>query len=107
MLAGVVYGGFVIVVDEDIDPSDSYDVLWAMATRTDPEKDIDVVWQAWGSKVDPLIHKSSHFTPTLVLSSMPAVLTSGRMISQPSRPRVPSWRPSSWRSTARKNISKG
>ncbi len=43
----------VIVVDEDIDPSDSYDVLWAMATRTDPEKDIDVVRQAWGSKVDP------------------------------------------------------
>jgi hypothetical protein len=29
------------------------------------------------------------------------------MISQPSRPRVPSWRPSLWRSTARKNISKG
>ena len=46
-------GCFVIVVDEDIDPSDSYDVLWAMATRTDPEKDIDVVRQAWGSKVDP------------------------------------------------------
>ena len=57
---GAYMGRFVIVVDEDIDPSDSYDMLWAMATRTDPEKDIDVIRQAWGSKVDPLIHKSSH-----------------------------------------------
>lgn len=57
---GSYMGSFVIVIDEDIDPSDSYDVPWVMATRIDPEKDIDVVRQAWGSKVDPLIHKSSH-----------------------------------------------
>ncbi|MBI2089418.1 MAG: UbiD family decarboxylase [Deltaproteobacteria bacterium] len=56
---GAYMGRFVIVVDEDIDPSDTYDMLWAMATRTDPEKDIDIIRQAWGSKVDPLIHKSS------------------------------------------------
>lgn len=57
---GAYMGRFVIVVDEDIDPSDTYEMLWAMATRTDPERDIDVVRQAWASKVDPLIHKSSH-----------------------------------------------
>ena len=46
---------FVIVVDEDIDPSNMTDVLWAMATRCDPEVDIDIVRGLHGILLDPVI----------------------------------------------------
>ena len=35
--------GFVVVVDEDIDPTNLFEVLWAMCTRCDPTEDIDIV----------------------------------------------------------------
>src|SRR5712692_7193880 len=38
-----VYTKFVIVVDDDIDARDWKDVMWAMATRMDPARDITVV----------------------------------------------------------------
>jgi 4-hydroxy-3-polyprenylbenzoate decarboxylase len=45
---------FTVVVDEDIDPSYLYDVIWAMGTRCDPEKDIDILRKNWSSRLDPL-----------------------------------------------------
>jgi len=38
-----VYTKFVIVVDDDIDARDWTDVMWAVATRMDPARDITVV----------------------------------------------------------------
>ena len=32
-------GRYVVVVDDDIDPTDMQDVIWAMGTRTDPKTD--------------------------------------------------------------------
>ncbi len=60
--AGAYMGRFVIVVDEDIDPSNTYDVLWALSSRADPERDIDIMRKALGSKLDPLIHKDNPST---------------------------------------------
>ncbi|MFH0914699.1 MAG: hypothetical protein V1849_05390, partial [Chloroflexota bacterium] len=40
---------FIIVVDDDIDPSSTSEVLWALGTRVDPESSIDVVRHCWGS----------------------------------------------------------
>ncbi|MDP2726992.1 MAG: UbiD family decarboxylase, partial [Dehalococcoidia bacterium] len=57
--AGAYLCRFVIVVDDDIDPSDTYNVLWAMASRTDPQQDIDIMRKCWSSKTDPLIRKES------------------------------------------------
>ncbi|MBI2848631.1 MAG: UbiD family decarboxylase [Chloroflexi bacterium] len=57
--AGAYMGRFVVVVDDDIDPFNTEEVLWAMSTRTDPAGDIDIVRKCWGSKVDPLIPKES------------------------------------------------
>src|SRR3990172_1519768 len=37
--SGALIGNYVVVVDDDIDPSNTYDVLWAMATRSSPDKD--------------------------------------------------------------------
>ncbi len=34
---------FVVVVDEDVDPTDLDQVLWAVSTRTDPARDMDVI----------------------------------------------------------------
>ena len=38
-----MYAKFVIVVDDDIDARDWKDVMWAMATRMDPARDITVI----------------------------------------------------------------
>jgi 4-hydroxy-3-polyprenylbenzoate decarboxylase len=54
--AGAFTGRYVIVVDEDIDPSNTFDVLWAFSTRSDPATDIDILRRTWSSSADPLIH---------------------------------------------------
>jgi 4-hydroxy-3-polyprenylbenzoate decarboxylase len=46
---------FIIVVDDDIDPSNMQDVLWAMATRCEPALDIDIVRQMRGTPLDPVL----------------------------------------------------
>ena len=51
--AGNYLGRFVVVVDEDIDPANLNDVVWAMSTRCDPERDIDVIRNAWSGPLDP------------------------------------------------------
>ena len=44
---------FVIAVDDDIDPSNMQDVLWAVATRCEPAADIDILRQMRGTPLDP------------------------------------------------------
>ncbi len=46
-------GRFVVVVDEDIDPTNIHDVTWAMASRCDPDADIDIIRNAWSGPLDP------------------------------------------------------
>ena len=54
---GGMGGRYVVVVDEDIDPTDIKQVLWAMCTRSDPEKDLDIVRRTRSSPLDPIIKK--------------------------------------------------
>ncbi len=58
-MGGGFMGRWTVVVDEDIDPTDTNEVLWAMCTRVDPVKDIDIVRRCWSSSVDPIIHQPS------------------------------------------------
>lgn len=46
---------FVVVVDDDIDVANLNEVVWAMSTRCDPVRDIDVIGGTWGSKLDPML----------------------------------------------------
>jgi 4-hydroxy-3-polyprenylbenzoate decarboxylase len=46
---------YVVVVDDDIDPANLDEVIWAMSTRSDPAQDIEVMRRTWGSKLDPLL----------------------------------------------------
>ncbi len=57
-MLGSTYGyhrRFVIIVDDDIDPSDIDQVLWALATRCDPATAINVITEAWSTPLDPRI----------------------------------------------------
>jgi 4-hydroxy-3-polyprenylbenzoate decarboxylase len=46
-------GRFVVVVDDDIDPSNMDEVIWAMTSRVDPASDIHTVNNCWASPLDP------------------------------------------------------
>jgi 4-hydroxy-3-polyprenylbenzoate decarboxylase len=48
-------GRIVVVVDDDVDPSNLADVMWAVATRCEPAESIDIVRNAWSSVLDPRI----------------------------------------------------
>jgi UbiD family decarboxylase len=43
---------WVIVVDEDIDPFNITEVLWALGTRCDPDSAVDTVRGWWGNHLD-------------------------------------------------------
>ena len=53
--AGAYLGRYVVVVDEDIDPSNTFDVLWAIASRSEPAESIDVIHRCWSGPLDPRI----------------------------------------------------
>ena len=48
-------GRLVVVVDDDVDPSDLADVMWAVTTRCEPSEQTDIVRNAWSSALDPRI----------------------------------------------------
>jgi 4-hydroxy-3-polyprenylbenzoate decarboxylase len=48
-------GRLVVVVDDDVDPSNLADVMWAITTRCEPAEQIDIVRNAWSSTLDPRI----------------------------------------------------
>jgi 4-hydroxy-3-polyprenylbenzoate decarboxylase len=45
----------VVVVDDDVDPSNLADVMWAVTTRCEPSEQVDIVRNAWSSALDPRI----------------------------------------------------
>jgi UbiD family decarboxylase len=51
---GAYMSRYSVVVDDDIDPSSLQEVMWAVATRTDPAVDIDIIRRGMGSKNDPM-----------------------------------------------------
>jgi UbiD family decarboxylase len=56
--AGGYLGRYVIVVDDDIDVTNTNDVLWALTTRSNPEIDIETIRRSWSGPLDPIIPKS-------------------------------------------------
>ena len=51
---GAYMSRWSVVVDDDIDPANLHEVMWAVATRTDPAIDIDIIQRGMGSKNDPM-----------------------------------------------------
>lgn len=57
---------YIIIVDEDIDPSNMNDVIWALVMRSQPNKDIDII-NDWSSiALDPLIPKPADVYSTSI-----------------------------------------
>jgi UbiD family decarboxylase len=54
--AGNYHGRFIVVVDEDIDPTDLGEVIWAISTRCDPKTAISVIDGCWSTPLDPAMH---------------------------------------------------
>ena len=53
--SGTYNGRWIVVVDEDIDPYNLKEVLWAMTTRCDPARDIEIIDGCWSTPLDPLV----------------------------------------------------
>jgi 4-hydroxy-3-polyprenylbenzoate decarboxylase len=51
-------GRIVVLVDEDVDPSNLADVMWAVTTRAEPSQDVDIVRNAWSSALDPRLSET-------------------------------------------------
>jgi 4-hydroxy-3-polyprenylbenzoate decarboxylase len=62
--AGAYAGRWVVVVDEDIDPANIHEVLWAMATRCQPATDIEFINRSRSTPLDPLCFdkKKNYYT---------------------------------------------
>jgi 3-polyprenyl-4-hydroxybenzoate decarboxylase len=43
-----------VVVDEDIDPANTNQVIWALCTRTDPREDVEILKRCWSTRLDPM-----------------------------------------------------
>ena len=84
-MLGSTYGyhrRFVIIVDDDVDPSNIDDVMWALATRSDPATAINVITDAWSTPLDPRItpHPGRRATsPIRSRSSTPVSRTIGKI----------------------------
>ena len=72
-LGGAYNGRFVVVVDEDIDPTSEFDVLWAMATRCDPDQAVEIISRAASGSLDVCIppENKGHSSRCLIDACMP------------------------------------
>lgn len=51
--AAAYYTKWIIAVDDDVDPTDFNEVMWALSTRCHPADDIDVLRNTWSTGLDP------------------------------------------------------
>jgi len=51
--AAAYYTKWVIAVDDDIDPTDFDQVMWALSTRCHPSEDLDILRNTWSTGLDP------------------------------------------------------
>lgn len=58
--AGAYANKYVIVVDDDIDPANMNDVIWAMCTRVDPREDVEILRGCWSTTLDPTSYLPAH-----------------------------------------------
>ena len=52
--SGAYANRITVVVDEDIDPANTNQVIWALCTRTDPREDVEILKRCWSTRLDPM-----------------------------------------------------
>lgn len=50
---GAYNSKWIVAVDDDVDPTDLEQVIWAMCTRCHPPDDIDILRNTWSTYLDP------------------------------------------------------
>jgi 4-hydroxy-3-polyprenylbenzoate decarboxylase len=53
--SGAYLGRYVIVVDEDIDITNTEEVIWAISSRSEPVDSIEILRRCWSGPLDPRI----------------------------------------------------
>lgn len=61
---------YVVIVDEDIDPNNQRDVMWALSSRVDAEESVYLVKDRWGSPTDPRIPPEKKRVGDITASSL-------------------------------------
>ncbi|MDR7421417.1 MAG: UbiD family decarboxylase [Armatimonadota bacterium] len=54
--AGAYANRYVVVVDDDVDPMNMNDVIWAMCSRVDPREDVEIFAGRWSTPLDPMAY---------------------------------------------------
>ena len=54
--AGAYANRWVVVVDDDINPANMNDVVWAMCTRFNPLEDLETLQGCWSTHLDPMAY---------------------------------------------------
>jgi UbiD family decarboxylase len=69
--AGSYLNHLTVVVDEDIDPTNSDEVIWAMCSRMDPREDVEILKRMWASPLDPMAYppESRAFNSRMVIDA--------------------------------------
>ncbi|MFL6572670.1 MAG: UbiD family decarboxylase, partial [Burkholderiales bacterium] len=67
--SGSYLGRFVVVVDDDVDPTNLDEVLWAMCTRCDPAEDIDFIRRHWSGPLDPRLPRGVTWNSRAVIDA--------------------------------------
>jgi 4-hydroxy-3-polyprenylbenzoate decarboxylase len=96
LTGGAMTGKFIVVVDEDIDPSDLEEVIWAVCTRCDPETMMHSLPGFLDSGLDPSIppekreRKNITMTKTIINAcrpwhwkeNFPPMITAGKKLKE-------------------------
>jgi 4-hydroxy-3-polyprenylbenzoate decarboxylase len=61
---------YYVTVDDDIDPTNQEEVLWAMCTRVDPAAAVDIVRDAWTADLDPRVSPARRAAGDLTVGRM-------------------------------------
>jgi UbiD family decarboxylase len=52
-MGGAQFVKYIVVVDEDVNPTDMAEVIWAMVTRSRPAQSIEILRETWTTYLDP------------------------------------------------------
>jgi 4-hydroxy-3-polyprenylbenzoate decarboxylase len=71
--SGAYLGRYVVVVDDDVDITNSEEVLWALSSRSDPAESIEILRRAWSGPLDPRIPRDQvgHSSRALIDATRP------------------------------------
>jgi 4-hydroxy-3-polyprenylbenzoate decarboxylase len=55
-MGGAYFTKYVVVVDDDVDPTKLEEVVWAMVTRSRPDQSIEILRETWSTYLDPSLN---------------------------------------------------